>query len=72
MTEGEINKVWKPIDGFKGVYEVSNFGNVKSLPRNGTVKKDKVLAGGLSSKGYRMFNLSKNGCSTAKTAHRLG
>ena len=28
-----LNEIWKPIKGFEGLYEISNFGNVKSLPR---------------------------------------
>lgn len=29
-----MNKeIWKPIKGYEGLYEVSNFGNVKSLPK---------------------------------------
>ena len=24
---------WKAIQGYEGIYEVSNFGNVRSLPR---------------------------------------
>lgn len=31
--EGEI---WKPVVGFEGLYEVSNLGRIKSLPRNST------------------------------------
>jgi len=65
------NEIWKPIKGFEGFYEVSNLGNVKSLPRNGTIKKDKILIGGIDNGGYRIFNLSKNGSNSIKTAHRL-
>lgn len=36
-------EVWKPIIGYEGCYEVSNFGNVRSLPRtvNATWKNGK-------------------------------
>lgn len=27
------NEIWKPIDGFNGYYEISNFGNVRSVKR---------------------------------------
>ena len=27
------NEIWKPIPEFEGLYEVSNFGNVRSLDR---------------------------------------
>ena len=29
-----MQEIWKPVDGFEGVYEVSNYGRVKSLARN--------------------------------------
>ena len=28
-----MNEVWKPIKGYEGIYEISNLGNVKALPR---------------------------------------
>ena len=27
------NEIWKPVPEFEGLYEVSNFGNVRSLDR---------------------------------------
>lgn len=34
MTAFDIrNEIWKPVVGFEGLYEVSNFGRVKSLDR---------------------------------------
>lgn len=41
MTENEI---WKDVVGYEGLYQVSNFGNVKSLDRkrfNGRVMANK-------------------------------
>lgn len=34
---------WKSIKGYEELYEVSNLGRVKSLPRNGTIKEEKIL-----------------------------
>ena len=28
-----MKEIWKPIDGYEGLYEVSNFGRVRSLDR---------------------------------------
>ena len=28
-----MQEIWKQINGYKGLYEVSNLGNIKSLPR---------------------------------------
>jgi hypothetical protein len=31
-----MEEEWRDINGYEGLYQVSNFGNVKSFPRNGT------------------------------------
>lgn len=31
-----MEEVWKPIKGYEGIYEVSNFGRLYSYPRNTT------------------------------------
>lgn len=31
-----VNEIWKPVVGYEGLYEVSNLGRVKSLPRHST------------------------------------
>ena len=36
-------EIWKPIKDYEGLYEISNLGRVKSLPRNGTIKTLKAL-----------------------------
>ena len=43
----EINEIWKPVKGYEGIYEVSNLGRVKSLPRvirykNGRKRQSKI------------------------------
>ncbi len=42
MTE----TIWKPIKGYEGLYEVSNLGQVRSLPR---IKRGKFMKDGLPS-----------------------
>jgi hypothetical protein len=34
-----IEEVWKPVVGYEGLYEVSNLGKVKSLPKKGFKKE---------------------------------
>ena len=57
-------EIWKSIEGYEGLYEVSNFGNVKSLSRTITkgnityVTKDKILKQSVDSVGYPYVNLS--------------
>lgn len=76
--EFKRKEIWKPIKGYEGLYEISNFGNVKSLDRlvickdgrklpikgkNKTVYKNK--------KGYLQVNLYKNNKLMHKQIHRL-
>ena len=43
------NEIWKDIKGYEGLYQISNFGNVKSLARKVNVenKFDYGIAAGL-------------------------
>ena len=57
-----INEIWNPIKGFEGLYEVSSFGNVMSLPRKGKGGRtySKILSGGICS-GYFALTLCDKG-----------
>ena len=60
-------KVWKCIKGYEGYYEVSNYGDVRSLDREVKVKggyrvcKGKTLSPSFDHDGYAKFNLYKEG-----------
>lgn len=41
-------QIWKDIEGYKGHYQISNYGNVRSL------KKDAFLMKGGYLKGYKI------------------
>ncbi|XAI97352.1 hypothetical protein [Leptolyngbya phage Lbo-JY46] len=67
---------WRPVKKYKGWYEVSSFGRVRSLPRYYTHKKNKVYhPGGLlglqSHHQYYYVFLSKNGVRTKYYVHTL-
>jgi hypothetical protein len=62
---------WKPVPGYEGLYEVSDHGRVRSLPRNGTVKEVKVLKPGMTNTGRLQFHLSKCNKVRAHSAHTL-
>lgn len=68
-------EIWKDIEGFEGLYQVSNMGNVKSLARkykNGiTNKQDIVLKQSTNPKGYKSVYLCKDSKVYAKNVHRL-
>ena len=67
-------EIWKDIEGYEGLYQVSNFGRVKSLEKidfSGHKRKCKILKLALNRYGYVYLILSKNGNKKAYTVHRL-
>ena len=62
-------EVWKDIEGYKGLYQVSNLGRVKYLPKY-NIKKEGIMSYTLRS-GYRNLILRKNGKRKSKQIHRL-
>lgn len=73
----EIKEVWKPIKDYEGFYEVSNLGNVRSLPREVKtgiatyLSKIKILKPQLWVNGYQFVCLSKKGIVKQFSIHRL-
>lgn len=64
---------WKPIEGYEDLYEISNLGNVKSLPktRGCCVGGEKILKQNYSKYGYMLVMLCKNGKPQSFAVHRL-
>ena len=58
---------WKPVVGYEGLYEVSNFGRVKSLKFG----KEKILKPVTNTFGYLQVTLCKNNKKKLVTVHRL-
>lgn len=76
-------EIWKDIEGFEGLYQVSNFGRIKGIERvveysckdhrNGgkhTVE-GKILKESIDEKGYKKISLYKENKSYNKFTHRL-
>lgn len=63
------NEIWKPIRDYEGIYEVSNYGRVKSVS-NEKYKKEKLRKFSVA-KGYYSVILFKNGKRKAFSVHRL-
>lgn len=73
-------EIWKDIEGYEGLYQVSNFGRAKSCARY--VKrfskhvvqkmfiKEKILSFGYTN-GYPLISLSKDGFVKKQSIHRL-
>ena len=63
-------EIWKDIEGFEGLYQVSNLGRVKSLNYNHT-KKEKILKLQLHGTGYLLVVLYKESKGKIYQVHRL-
>ena len=75
-----MEEVWKWIDGYKNMYQVSNLGCVRSVDRYVYCEVSpnklqhlfgKVLKQGFNHKGYPIVYLSKDGKQKTITVHRL-
>lgn len=62
-------EIWRDVQGYEGLYEVSNLGNVRSLPRATT--RGKTITKNNSGRGYLQVVLYKNGKSKTHLVHRL-
>ena len=73
----KIVEIWKDIKGFEGLYQISNFGNVKSLARkvnNGKgiyTRQERVMTGEIDKYGYHQVCLRINGKGKKYKVHRL-
>lgn len=70
-------EIWKDIQGFENMYQVSNIGKIKSLERTIKTKKgflrvkERILDGSKDTKGYLQVELKKDGKRNIKVIHRL-
>lgn len=70
-------EIWKDVEGYEGLYQVSNEGRVKSLDRyvdtslGVRLYKGKVLTPSHNDSGYHIVNLSKNGKLITHRVHIL-
>ena len=74
-----MEEIWKDIDGYEGLYQVSNFGRIKSLERTvwdsargyyRTVH-ERILKTIKDRNGYLVVNLNKDGRKKQHKVHRL-
>lgn len=65
-----MNETWKPVRGYEGLYEVSDWGNVRSLNyrRTGMVK---LLKQRTNQFGYQVIGLNYDGKQHFNQVHRL-
>ena len=65
-----MEEIWKDVEEYEGLYQVSNLGNVKSLnyKKSG---KSKLLKPSTDKQGYKHVFLCMNGCQKQYSIHRL-
>jgi len=76
--ENTTVEIWKDIKGYEGLYQVSNYGNIKSLKRtvpHGAIKtiskKEKIMTLKKTHKGYYSMQLYKGGKRKGYAVHRI-
>lgn len=70
----QINEEWRDIEGYEGLYQVSNFGRVRSfdrIDRLGRLKPGGILKPGTTNGGYLRVVLCKEGKVKTFLIHRL-
>lgn len=77
---GVIMEEWRSINGYEGLYEVSNLGRIRSLDRYVShsknsdykvLRRGKILADADNGSGYRYISLIKDGTKKNYYVHRL-
>ena len=66
-----MNEEWRDIEGYEGLYQVSNLGRVRSLNCRGHKGCIGILTPRLDGKGYEMVALYKEGKARNTKVHRL-
>lgn len=76
-----MEEIWEDIEGYEGLYQVSNLGRVRSLDRKIYQDKDgstysrlikgKVLKYNYDKQGYTLVHLCSDGKRSCKKVHRL-
>ena len=73
-----MEEIWKDIDGYEGIYQISNLGNVKSLRREVIhpdgriqVRNERIMSKRESIDGYYIAKLNVNNQSKSIAIHRL-
>ena len=71
-------EIWKDVVGFKGLYQVSNFGRVKSLERHVKrnsitlrINNERILKPSVSSAGYYIVSLCDSIKCKTRAVHKL-
>ncbi|KAA6303118.1 MAG: hypothetical protein EZS26_000721 [Candidatus Ordinivivax streblomastigis] len=73
-----MNEAWKDVQGYEGIYQVSNFGRIKALSRTVQAKAgclrqipETILKDEINYNGYRSIHLVKEGKRMRHRVHLL-
>ena len=69
-----IKEIWKDIPEYEGLYQISNYGQIKSLTfinKQCKKKREKILKSYINNRGYKIIKLTKNKTKKAFFIHRL-
>lgn len=69
-----MNEIWKDVINYEGLYQVSNFGKIKSCNKFdsiGRLRKEKLLKQQKNKWGYNFVRIAKNGKQHNCSVHRL-
>ena len=67
----KMNEIWKDIKNYKGLYQISNLGRVKSLRDKNKKYREKILKQYKDNCGYYYITLSANSNIKKHKVHRL-
>jgi hypothetical protein len=71
-TSNTVEREWRPVPGFEGIYAVSDIGEVMRVcPGAGKAKEGHILSGGRNPKGYIAVGLCKAGKTKTWYIHTL-
>jgi len=66
-----MDEIWTDINGFEGLYKVSNSGKIFSCPRKYVKHNGKILTPNNGARGYLQVDLCKEGKQHRKYVHHL-
>lgn len=71
------NEIWKPVVGYEGLYEVSNYGRIRSIDRvvfqqgRNQIYRGRIMATFINNSGYEAIRLSKGNKKKWMLIHRI-
>lgn len=71
QKKNNMEEIYKDIEGYEGLYQVSNLGNVKSLVNNKGIAREKIIKPSICIDGYKRVLLCKDKTIKCFKIHRL-